>query len=75
MPHHLNAFAMAASFSAAIGNWDMTRAFNINDMFNGASSFRHDLSGWEFGPNLTRFDTFARGSSLTADQLPVLPVV
>ena len=64
-----NIFSGATAFNQDIGNWDVSKATDIDFMFTGATSFKQDLSNWST-TNVTHCEDFNTDSGLRKEQLP-----
>ena len=49
-----------------ISRWDVTQVRDLHDMFNGASSFDHDISGWILPENPTTTNMFLNADAFNA---------
>ena len=62
-------FAKNKYFNQDISRWDTSRVTNMDRMFSGAKRFDQDLTHWNV-KRVSRHTDFAKGSSLSEDNLP-----
>ncbi len=55
-------FWLGQSITGGVAHWDVSRATNMTDMFNGAINFNEDISGWNVS-NVTHMDGMFNGAS------------